>query len=292
MMRMKKETGSHKILPILIFVLGFILCSYPLFSNIVERQHQKRAVATYTKEAEAMEQEDTQGYLDEAVYYNSMLYQSNGRAVGNLEENILSEASYNRILNISATGVMGSMEIPKINVDLPIYHGSSEEVLSAAVGHLEGSSFPVGGTNTRAVLTGHRGLPNSKLFTRLDELAAGDLFFIQVLDETLAYRVTETEVIEPDDTDALKIVPDRDLVTLMTCTPYGINTHRLLVTGERVAYEKAERDAIRSETPSPRELFFACLPFLFLVFGILSVIKSGRKKKVKAERLRRGGKKL
>lgn len=287
MIRVKKETGNHKIISILIFVLGFTLCSYPLFGSIVERQHQKRAVATYTKEAEAMEQEDTQRYLDEAVYYNSMLYQSNGLAVGNLEESILSEASYNRILNISDTGVMGSIEIPKINVDLPIYHGSSDEVLSTAVGHLEGSGFPVGGTNTRAVLTGHRGLPNSKLFTRLDELAVGDLFFIHVLDETLAYRVIETEVIEPDDADALKIVPERDLVTLLTCTPYGINTHRLLVTGERTAYEKAERDAIRSETPSPRELFFACLPFLFLGVGILSAVKSGRKKKGKGGKVKK-----
>lgn len=274
---MKKKINSQKILSIAIFVSGFLLCSYPLASSIVERQYQKDAVATYTKEVETSEKEDTQGWWDEANAYNSMLYQSGGMAAGEPEENLLSEESYRHMLDISGTGVMGSIEIPKINVSLPIYHGTSEEVLSTGAGHLEGSSLPVGGTNTRAVLTGHRGLPNSKLFTRLDELEAGDLFFLDVLDETLAYKIMEVEVIEPENTDALRIVPEKDLVTLVTCTPYGINSHRLIVTGERIGYEKEERDAIKGEMMSFRELFFACIPFLFLGIAVISVIRNRKR---------------
>lgn len=275
---MKKKISSRKVFSRIVFILGFILCSYPLFSSIVERQYQKDAVATYTKEVESFEEEDTQKYLDEANKYNSMLYQSSGMVVGELDDGILSEESYNNILNVVGTGVMGSIEIPKINVNLPIYHGTSDEVLSTAIGHLEGSSLPVGGSNTRTILTGHRGLPNSKLFTRLDELETGDLFFINVLDETLAYKVTEIKVIKPEEVESLEIVPEKDLATLITCTPYGLNTHRLVVTGERIAYEKQQHDAIKGEVMSFRELFFAILPFGFLFAAVASAVKKKMKK--------------
>ena len=196
----------------------------------------------------SIEEEDKSRIRDaiaKASEYNNMLFQTQGASIGDLQNEILSEENYENLLNLSGTtGVMGSIEIPKINVDIPIYHGTSEEVLASGVGHFQDSSLPVGGNNTRCILTGHRGLPNSKLFTRLDELEKEDLFFISTCGETLAYRITEIEVMEPEEAELLEILPEKDLCTLITCTPYGINTQRLVVTGERVPYEKVEYDSI------------------------------------------------
>lgn len=159
---------------------------------------------------------------------------------------------------------MARIEIPKINVDLPIYHGVSESVLSKGVGHLRSGSLPVGGESTHAALSGHRGLPSSKLFTRLDELEKGDLFYIDVLGRTLAYRICDIQTTDPQDTDLLEIQEGRDLVTLITCTPYGINTKRLLITGERAAYEKQEKESIQGSMMSIRELIFTAAPFVIV----------------------------
>lgn len=163
---------------------------------------------------------------------------------------------------------MGSLDIPKINVELPIYHGTDDTALSNGIGHLQGTSLPTGGENTHCVLTGHRGLPSSKLLIRLDEMKEGDLFFLRIGNDTLAYKVCKIQVVEPEDVSALQIEAGQDLVTLVTCTPYGINTHRLLVTGKRVEYKKAQHDAIKQELPSARELIFFCLPFLFAAVAI------------------------
>ncbi len=274
---MNRQINIKRIMSFLLFIFGFILCSYPLISSIVERQYQKDAVATYAKEVETIQEKDTRNYLEEANQYNSILYQSGNMLIEAQGADILNEESYNQILNISDTGVMGSIDIPKINVNLPIYHGISDEVLSVGVGHLEGSSLPVGGSNTRTILTGHRGLPNSKLFTRLDEIEKKDLFFIHVLGNTLAYQVTEIKVIKPDETDSLHIVPDKDLATLITCTPYGINTHRLVITGERVAYEQKEYDEIKGEMMSLREMIFAVIPFVFLMIAVISHRKNKKR---------------
>ena len=173
---------------------------------------------------------------------------------------------------------MGSIEIPSINVNLPIYHGTSDEVLSAGVGHLNGSSLPIGGVNTKSILTAHRGLPSSKLFTRLDELVEGDLFFIRVLNETLAYKVNDIQVIEPEDVAGLEIEEGKDLVSLITCTPYGLNTHRLVVTGERTEYEPAIYENIESKNMSIREYVFLAIPFVFLTIIVGRRINSARKK--------------
>lgn len=263
----------------IIFIIGFLLCCYPLASGIIERQYQKDAVATYKSAMENTSEEDKKAELEKAREYNSMLYQSNGAIVDNLDMGILSDESYNSLLSNGGSGVMGSIEIPKIDVDLPIYHGTDDSVLSNGVGHLEGTSLPVGGESTRCVLTGHRGLPNSKLFTRLDEVNKGDLFFISVCGETLAYKVCEIKVVEPEEVGELDIVADKDLCTLVTCTPYGLNTHRLLVTGERVPYEKADYDSIDSTLPSGRELIFAVLPFIFIAIVVISNIRDRRVKK-------------
>lgn len=264
---MKKQ---KKIWNKIIFIIGLLLVSYPLVSSMIERQHQKDAVATYQGSIEEEDKSRIQDAIAKASEYNNMLFQTQGASIGDLQNGILSEENYENLLNLSGTGVMGSIEIPKINVDIPIYHGTSEEVLASGVGHFQDSSLPVGGNNTRCILTGHRGLPNSKLFTRLDELEKEDLFFISTCGETLAYRITEIEVMEPEEAELLEILPEKDLCTLITCTPYGINTQRLVVTGERVPYEKAEYDSIEKKLPSFREAFFMVLPFIFMMAGLIS----------------------
>ena len=263
----------------IVFVSGFLLLCYPLVGNYVQRQHQERAVADYQTGVDTGSEEERQAEISKANEYNDMLFQSHGAIVDNLDTSILSEESYQSLLDVSGTGVMGSIEIPKIDVDLPIYHGTSDEVLDLGVGHLEGSSLPVGGENTKSILTGHRGLPGSSLFTRLDEMEEGDLFFLDVMGETLAYKVCDIITILPEDVESLEIEAGTDKVSLITCTPYGINTHRLVVTGERVPYEEAEYNSIMSELPSIRELAFMILPFALLGMVIIIKIVDWRKSK-------------
>lgn len=254
----------------LIAVFGVLLLAYPLISNFMQQRYQNDAVATYQEEISRKDEAELEREYDDAVEYNDMLFQTNGAVVDNMDLGILSDEHYMELLNLS-NGIMGSIEIPKINVSLPIYHGTSEEVLSTGIGHWQGTSLPVGGDNTRCVLTGHRGLPGSKLFTRLDEMDEGDLFFIRVLDKTLAYKVCDIQTILPDELEALQIDQGRDLASLVTCTPYGINTHRLVVTGVRVAYEETEYESIHSAMPSVRELVFTVLPFA--VLGVILIMK-------------------
>lgn len=263
----------------IVFVSGFLLLCYPLVGNYVQRQHQERAVADYQTGVDTGSEEERQAEISKANEYNDMLFQSHGAIVDNLDTSILSEESYQSLLDVSGTGVMGSIEIPKIDVDLPIYHGTSDEVLDLGVGHLEGSSLPIGGESTKSILTGHRGLPGSSLFTRLDEMEEGDLFFLDVMGETLAYKVCDIVTILPEDVESLEIEAGADKVSLITCTPYGINTHRLVVTGERVPYEEAEYNSIMSELPSIRELAFMILPFALLGMVIIIKIVDWRKSK-------------
>lgn len=260
----------------IIFTAGLFLVCYPLVSSMIQRQQQKDAVATYQSSMETEDESQIQDVLEKASEYNNMLFQTQGARIESLQEGILSDENYESLLNFSGTGIMGSIEIPKINVDIPIYHGTSDEVLSNGVGHFQDSSLPIGGNNTRCMLTGHRGFPNAKLFTRLDELETEDLFFISTCGEVLAYRITEIEVMEPEEAEMLEILPEKDLCTLITCTPYGINTQRLVVTGERVPYEKMEYEDIKKNIPSFREIFFTALPFIFITIGLISFL--GRKK--------------
>lgn len=262
----------------LVFIAGFLILLAPLIMNFVQGQHQKDAVSAYQSAVGNKSEEEIKQILANAEEYNNMLFQSNGAVVDNLDTSILSDESYNSLLNQS-NGIMGSIEIPKIDVDLPIYHGTSDEVLQVGIGHIQGTSLPIGGENSHCVLSGHRGLPGSKLFTRLDEMKEGDLFFIQVLGETLAYKVYNIQVIEPDDVSVMEIQAGRDDCSLITCTPYGLNTHRLVVTGERVPYEKAQYDSIDGQLPSIRELLFIIIPFALLATGIGLKVKDWRKAK-------------
>lgn len=275
---MKRKWGMR-----ILFLIGFLLCCLPTAYGVIGRQHQKDAVATYQKKVEDAGEKDLEEILTKAKEYNDMLYQSGGAIVDGMDTDILSDERYNGMLDVSGTGIMGSLDIPKINVELPIYHGTGEEALSNGAGHLQGTSLPVGGENTHCVLSGHRGLPSSKLLVRLDEMEEGDLFFIRVCDETLAYRVCSMEVVEPTDVSSLAIRPGEDLVSIVTCTPYGINTHRLIVTGNRVEYKEAEYEQIEQEMPSARELFLTFLPVIFAIVVIVLYImdrrRIGREKK-------------
>lgn len=272
----KDKKMKSRIIRLIIFILGFTLCCYPLMSSFVESYEQRNAIATYGKSVETIDKDKIRDMLQEAEKYNSVLYQTMGASVGNSSE-ILNQ--YDELLNITGTGIIGTIEIPKINVDLPVYHGTSDEVLSRGVGHVEDSSLPIGGINTRSVLTGHRGLPTSKLFTRLDELQRGDLFYIKVCEQTLAYQINDIQEIKPEEVDKLEIEPDKDLVSLITCTPYGINTHRLVVTGERVEYIPAVHDEIENKMMSTREIIFTILPFAFLALAVYQIVKDRKEKK-------------
>lgn len=224
---MRKNLST--IILILIFLVGLSVMLYPSVSDAVNRKHQSRAVADYAEEVEQLSDADYQTYFDAADAYNRQL---NTTPNAFYKPDLVS--GYAQTLDISGTGIMGYITIPKISVELPIYHGTDEGVLQVAAGHLEGSSLPVGGAGTHAVISAHRGLPSAKLFTNLDQLEVGDTFTITVLDRVLTYEVDKISIVLPTETDELKIAEGKDYVTLMTCTPYGINTHRLLVRGRRV----------------------------------------------------------
>lgn len=225
---MKKHLST--IILIFVFLIGLSLLLYPSLSNYWNSFHASRAIATYAEQTANLEEDTCSELLAAAESYNDTL-PSRGNTFS------LSDAeneTYQSLLNIGGTGIMGYIEIDSLDVSLPIYHGTDEAVLQIAVGHLDWSSLPVGGESTHCVLSGHRGLPSAKLFTNLDKLTEGDTFVLRVLDEVLTYEVDQTLIVEPHEIDALRIVPGEDLCTLVTCTPYGVNTHRLLVRGHRV----------------------------------------------------------
>ena len=248
---------------------GFLICIFPVISNIVERQRQADAVATYRQTMEKEDEKEIEEKWRQANEYNEMLFQAKGGIVEETEEK-----KYEELLNIHGTDIMGSLEIPKIQVELPIYHGTEDEVLSNGIGHLEGTSLPIGGENTHSVLTGHRGLPSSKLLVRLDEMKIGDLFFIHTYKEVMAYKVEEIMVVKPEDTAWMEIKGEKDLVSLVTCTPFGINSHRLIVTGHRVDYKEKEYIKIKPQLPSVREIIVTVFPILFVVSIVVIEIKN------------------
>ena len=243
---MKKNRSN--IILILIFLVGLSVMLYPTVSDYINQKNQSRAVASYSEEVENLSDVDYQAYFDAADDYNRRLAETPD-AFYRPEE----VSGYTDTLDVSGTGIMGYITIPKIGVELPVYHGTSDGVLQVAAGHLEGSSLPVGGAGTHAVISAHRGLPSAKLFTNLDELEVGDTFTITVLDRVLTYEVDQISIVLPTETDLLQPVEGKDYDTLMTCTPYGINTHRLLVRGKRIENAENQKhirvtaDALRIE---------------------------------------------
>lgn len=224
-----KKHGTTLLL-ILAFAAGLSLLLYPSLSDYWNSLHASRAVTGYAQQVQHMTGSDYDAMLADARDYNQAL----AARENNYFLTDAQQAQYDSLLDVGSTGIMGYIEIPSIDVCLPIYHGTDDAVLQVAVGHVSWTSLPVGGAGTHCVLSGHRGLPSAKLFTNLDRLTEGDTFSIRVLDEILTYAVDQILIVEPDDVSALQIVPGQDLCTLVTCTPYGINTHRLLVRGHRV----------------------------------------------------------
>ena len=238
---MKKKAGNLVIC--IIFLAGLSLLLYPFVANQWNNYRQKQLISNYEQvvsDKEAAEGIDYDAERKKAEDYNEALLPCVLPDSFALAESSGVDPVYMNTLNIAGDEMMGSVEIPKINIKIPIYHTTEEEVLNKGAGHLEGSSLPVGGANTHAVISAHLGLPSSSLFTDLDQIKVGDHFLIHVLDETLCYEVDKISVVKPEDTSALAVEDGQDLVTLLTCTPYGVNTERLLVRGHRVPYVEEE----------------------------------------------------
>lgn len=236
---MKKKTGSPiTILLILILLAGVSLLLYPTVSDYWNSFHQSRAIASYAEQVANIDDAQYEELWDAARDYNqSLLHRPNDFLLSDEQQEI-----YKSLLDFGGNGIMGYIEIPMIDVMLPIYHGTKESVLQIAVGHLDWTSLPVGGAGSHCVLSGHRGLPSARLFTDLDKLKVGDVFMLHVLNEILTYEIDQILIVEPQDTDPLLIEPGKDLCTMITCTPYGINSHRMLVRGHRIESQEEPKD--------------------------------------------------
>jgi len=232
---MKKHLST--ILLVVMLLVGIAILLYPTLSDYYNSFHQSRAIASYIEQLEKVDPVDYQREWERAREYNAKLTQKANRFILSEEE----YAEYESLLNLTGTGIMGYIEVPRIDCTLPIYHGTDDAVLQIAIGHIEGSSLPTGDVGTHAVLSGHRGLPSAKLFTDLDKMEIGDLFVIRVLDEVMTYEVDQVLIVLPQELEALAIDPEQDYCTLVTCTPYGVNTHRLLVRGHRTENVEMER---------------------------------------------------
>lgn len=275
-MKPKKKRISTRFL----YIVGVLLCAFPLLSSIYTGVEQNNMLSTYKSEVTATDTQTIKKQVELAHEYNEALFQISNSSVGDMSTDILSDESYNSILDITGKGIIGTIEIPKIDVNLPIYHGTDDDVLSNGIGHIQTSSFPVGGINTRTVVSGHRGLPNAKLFTRLDELVKNDLFYFKVGGETLAYKIYKIEVVKKDEApDVIGIEEGKDLATMITCTPYGINTHRLIITGKRVPYNPKKKKAIKPEVMSLREIAFTALPFVIVFILLVKYVLKKRKER-------------
>ena len=271
-----KKNKISTILLILIFLVGLSLLLYPAVSDYWNAFHQSRAIAEYTSQVDELDPEIYEKLWADAERYNQTLLNKTDRFVMSDEE----KAEYESLLNITDTGIMGYIEIPAIDCSLPIYHGTDESALQVAIGHLEGSSLPAGGKGTHCVLSGHRGLPSARLFTDIDKMTRGDTFILRVLNKTLTYEVDQILTVDPYDLSALEIDPDQDYCTLVTCTPYGINTHRLLVRGHRVA-NRAEDSAAQADDRGliVRTVLYSAAMVLSVFAIVIVLLVKARKKK-------------
>ena len=294
------------ILILLIFLTGLGVLLYPAVSDYLNQKNSSRAIASYEQNVEELPEEDYTRQLLDGIAYNEYLANFSSLGGAASAEQDREDDLYGTLLNVTGNGIMGSIRNPCIKVDLPIYHGTGESVLQIAVGHYQGSSLPIGGESTHAVLTGHRGLPSARLFTDLDRLEEGDIFYIKVLGEILEYQIDQIQTVLPEEVDSLSIVPGEDYVTLVTCTPYGINSHRMLVRGSRVPYDGGYEEEVAMkpapvDTDVPQEqqgngfstrqwVLFGALAFgASIGAGLLIPNKKGRKKETDgAKAIRKG----
>lgn len=277
-----------KNIPVIIFILmfsiGMLIMLYPVISSHINSVSYNDIIKEYTNITNEYSNVENEQLISLADNYNKQLDSYSIMDVFSDPNREVSE-EYINTLNIDGKGLMGYIYIPKIDVRIPIYHGTSSEVLEKGVGHLEGSSFPIGGINTHAILSAHRGLPSAKLFTDLDQLQIGDEFYIYILDKTLAYEVDQILVVEPSETEALQLQEGKDYITLVTCTPYAINTHRLLVRGTQVEYiEKIVQEAkVEKKTSNSDKILYIgiIIAVLLLIFAIIQIRKINKKEKLR-----------
>ena len=271
---MRKHLST--IILVIVLVLGVMILLYPTISDYWNSFHQSRAIASYLEQIENIDPVDYEKEWARAEQYNRELSGKPNRFMLSEEE----YAEYETMLNLTGSGIMGYIEIPKISCSLPIYHGTDEAVLQIAVGHIEGTSLPTGGAGTHTVLSGHRGLPSARLFTDLDQMEEGDLFVIRVLDRVMTYMVDQILIVLPEEMDGLAIDPKEDYCTLVTCTPYGINSHRLLVRGKRTDNVEMEQIIkVVSDATQIKPILVApvlAAPML-LILLIWMMISTGRK---------------
>lgn len=280
---MKKHTST--ILLVLVLLIGLSLVLYPTVSNWWNETRSSKVISDYSELVAEMDEAEYEQFWADAIAYNAS-------RVGATNPYLLTPAQkelYPTLLNVDGNGVMGYVEIPSIGVTLPIYHTVNEDILQVAVGHVEWSDLPVGGEGTHSVLSGHRGLPSAKLFTDLDDLREGDLFMLRILDSLLTYEVDQILIVDPDDTDDLRQVPGQDLCTLVTCTPYGVNTHRLLVRGHRVE-NTPETEAVRvTANAVPLDpLIVAVIVGIPMMAVAITVLLIGSKRREKRSSRRNG----
>lgn len=263
------------ILLVLVFVLGLVLLLYPTVSDYWNSLHQTRAITTYAEDVAAMNEAEQEALLTAAREYNERLYE-NGTHWTLTDEEL---EEYGSILAMNGNGIMGYVNIPKINVTLPIYHGTGDVALQKGAGHLEGSSLPVGGENTHTVLSSHRGLVSAKLFTDLDQMVTGDTFTITVLSETLTYEVDQILIVLPTELDSLAIEDGQDYCTLVTCTPYGVNTHRLLVRGHRINTDESDVVVTGDALVMESSMIAPLVAVPILLFLLIVLLLGTRKRK-------------
>lgn len=285
-MKKKYKTKKSTILPImssLLLISALLSILYPVISCLASELNDNTVITAYTENVKTLSQEDKNIYLDSARDYNRKLTD-----IVSTESFIKydeKENNYNDILNVN-NGIMGSVTIPKINVELPIYHGISDEVLSNGVGHMPNTSFPIGGKSTHAVISAHTAYPGKVFFDDLPELDSGDIFYINILGDTLTYKIFNIEIVDPDNTNGLRIVDGKDYVSLLTCYPYAVNTHRLIVTGERIETNDATEDSViqtqTNHSPNYILLFsiVLILTIAIIITLIISFVKHMRIKKI------------
>ena len=271
-----KRKHISTIFIILIFLVGLGFISYPTVSNLWNQAHQSRAIATYTEQVEKLDDSSNKEMLKAARKYNKELL----KKADHWKLSKKDKKKYESLLDVSGTGIMGYIEIPKIACSLPVYHGTDEGALQIAIGHLEGSSLPVGGKSSHCVLSGHRGLPSARLFTDLDQMEEGDTFILNILGHKLAYEVDQIKVVLPEEMSDLEIQEGKDLCTLVTCTPYGINTHRLLVRGHRVKYVETkvqEQKEVSKPKTDTRPVIAGAAVGAVVLFIIIFAVRRRRK---------------
>lgn len=266
----KRKISISTIILMAVLAIGAVLIAYPSASDWWNRAHAYKAITDYASQVESMDNSDIDAMFEAASAYNKKLANGTDFALDDAEME-----DYLSLLNITGTGIMGYVQIPSINVELPIYHTVEEAVLQTAVGHIPGTSLPVGGERTHAAISGHRGLPSAKLFTDLNKLSEGDVFMITILNRTFTYQVDQIRIVLPQETDELAIQPGRDYLTLVTCTPYGVNSHRMLVRGTRIENLAGEVAVNPDATKIPGYIMIPFIGAPILALALISMTAYG-----------------